>query len=146
MKIRIFYDDINHRIRRSKEVLKLIEKVIRNKNKTPGDLYFIITTDERLTEINREFLKKDTLTDVIAFDYSERNCIKGEVYISKDTVKRNGHNYKVSLRTEMVRVMIHGTLHLCGYKDRNEADRGIMKEEEDFWIMKLKEQENGFLL
>lgn len=135
MKIEIYYDNVNYRIRNKPEILKLIEKVIRSKKRIPGDLSFIITTDIELKKINREFLKRNTLTDVIAFDYSEGKRLKGEIYISGETVQRNAHNYKVSLRNEMIRVMIHGTLHMCGFKDKSACERKKMKEEEDKWLI-----------
>ncbi len=140
MKIIIFYDNINYRIREGKEVLKLVEKVIRKEGKIPGDLYFVITTDKELLKINKEFLGNNSLTDVIAFDYSEKNKINGEIYISKETVKRNSINYKVSLKNEMMRVMIHGTLHLCGYDDKNEKERKKMTEEENEWLIRMEEK------
>lgn len=140
MKIIIFYDNINYRIREGKEVLKLVEKVIRKEGKIPGDLYFVITTDKELLKINQEFLGNNSLTDVIAFDYSEKNKINGEIYISKETVKRNSINYKVSLKNEMMRVMIHGTLHLCGYDDKNEKERKKMTEEENEWLIRMEEK------
>ncbi len=141
MKIKVFYDNINYRIRKSKEALKLIEKVIRKENKIPGDLYFIITTDKELLKINNEFLGRNTLTDIIAFDYSEKNTVSGEIYISEETVKRNSLNYKVSLRNEIIRVMIHGTLHLCGYDDRKEKERKRMKAKENEWLKRNKKKE-----
>ena len=140
MSISLFYDDIKYRLRKSKKALSIIKKVIMDEKKFPGDLYFIITNDNKMVKINREFLKKDTLTDVIAFDYSEEEKITGEIYISKDTVKRNAYNYKVSLRDEILRVMIHGTLHLCGYNDKNEEDRNRMREKENEWIEKEKRE------
>jgi len=100
----------------------------------PGDLNFIITGDESLKNINREFLKHDYYTDVISFRYNEGETIDGEVYISEDTVKRNAKNYKVSYNEEMKRVILHGTLHLCGMEDITEAGRMKMKELEDFWL------------
>jgi len=96
-----------------------VSNAIMDEKKIPGDLYYIITNDKEMLKINKEFLNRDTLTDVIAFDYSEEEKIDGEIYISKDTVKRNANDYKVSLREEILRVMIHGALHLCGYNDKN---------------------------
>lgn len=134
MKIKVFYDELNYRIPEIKEIKRLIEKVIRNENKIPGDLNFIITGDNELKEINIEFLKQDHFTDVIAFDYCKKNVINGEVYISIDTVKINAHNYKISLKEELLRVLIHGTLHLCGYKDKKRDEKELMKNMEDKWI------------
>ena len=138
MSIRIFYDDIKYRLRKSKKAISIIKKVIMDEKKIPGDLYFVITSDKELLKINREFLNRDTLTDVIAFDYVEGKNINGEIYISKETVKRNADNYKISLREEILRVMIHGTLHLCGYNDKKEEEKSIMREKEDIWIEKEK--------
>ena len=143
MKIRIFYDEITYRLKDSKNCLKLIEKVIRNEKKLPGDLYFIITTDNRLIEINREFLKHDYFTDVIAFNNNDNKIVNGEIYISLDTVKKNANNYKVSLRNEMIRVMIHGTLHLFGYTDSNSKEKEVMRKIEDRWLLKLIRQWYG---
>ncbi len=90
--------------------------------------------DEKLKEINNEFLNHNRFTDVIAFDYSVGKSIKGEIYISIDSVKYNANNYKVSLIIEVVRVMIHGALHLCGYEDDSERMKKVMTEIENRWI------------
>jgi len=140
LRIGIFYDNIKYRLKGSRKALKIIEKVIRKEHKIPGDLNFIITNDKELSKINREFLNRDNLTDVIAFNYSENNNINGEIYISKETVKRNSINYKVSLKNEMLRVMIHGTLHLCGYVDKRNKEKMVMKRKEDRWL-KIAEKE-----
>ncbi len=137
MKIKIFYDGLEYRLRNSKNCLKLIEKVIRSEKRIPGDLSFIITTDEKLVEINREFLDHDYFTDVIAFNNNNGKLVNGEVYISLETIKRNAYNYKVSLKNELLRVMIHGTLHLCGYTDSNLREKGVMRREEDKWLDKM---------
>lgn len=138
MSIIIFYDNIKYRLKQSKRITKIIEKVIMMESKIPGDLYFIITNDKTLLKINREFLKRNSLTDVIAFEYSEGKTVKGEIYISKETVKRNAYNYKVSLDEEMLRVMIHGTLHICGYNDRNNEEKSVMRKKENEWIERSK--------
>jgi rRNA maturation RNase YbeY len=93
-----------------------------------------------LLKINKEFLRRDYLTDVIAFDYSDRDRINGEIYISIETVKRNSLNYKVSLKNEMLRVFIHGTLHLCGYEDNNGKEKKRMTDKEDYWIKESKKK------
>ncbi len=138
MSIIIFYDNIKYRLKQSKRITKIIEKVIMMESKIPGDLYFIITNDKTLIKINREFLKRNSLTDVIAFEYSEGKTVKGEIYISKETVKRNAYNYKVSLDEEMLRVMIHGTLHICGYNDKNNEEKSVMRKKENEWIERSK--------
>ncbi len=126
MSIRIYYDQINYRIRKAREIRRFLEKVIRDENKSPGDLVFIITDDETVLTINREFLKHDYNTDVIAFDKSESGLVSGEIYISIDTVRRNAAEYKCRLHEEVIRVMIHGLLHLCGYRDGSVEERKRM--------------------
>ena len=138
MRIKIFYDEIKYRIKGSKNCLKEMEKVIRSEKRIPGDLSFILTNDEKMIDINREFLGHDYYTDVIAFSNNNGNIINGEIYISFDTVKRNSINYKVSLRKELLRVMIHGTLHLCGYDDKTKMEREEMRRIEDNWLIKIK--------
>lgn len=134
MKIRLFYDDIKYRIKNRQKIKELVIKVIRNEEKIPGDLNFIFTSDDSIRKINKEFLKRDNFTDVIAFDYCEGKVINGEIYISVDTVKDNATNYEVSLESEIVRVVVHGTLHLCGYKDKEAEERDKMRLMEDRWI------------
>jgi probable rRNA maturation factor len=136
LKIKVFYDNIDYRIKDKAKTIKLIERVIRSENKIPGDLYFIITNDNELIKINKEFLRRNSFTDVITFDYSNKEIINGEIYISINAVKRNAHNYKVSLYEELKRVMIHGILHLMGYKDKKKKEKEKMTELEDLWLRK----------
>lgn len=138
MKIRVYYDNIKTRLRERKRKLKFIEKVIMEENRIPGDLNFIFTGDENLLEINRKFLNHNYYTDVIAFDYSEGKEISGEIYISMDTVRKNAYNYNVSFESEILRVMLHGTFHLCGYDDKSEEQKAEMRMREDKWINEYK--------
>ena len=139
MSIRIFYDDIPFRIKNWKKTKSLIEKVISGEGKTLDDLNFILTTDEILREINVEFLKHNYNTDVISFNYGDEMLINGEVYISIDTVRKNAKNYKVSYANELLRVLIHGVLHICGYKDEISEERMEMRKREDYWLQNFEE-------
>lgn len=132
--IRLFYDNTIYRLRGSRKILELVERVIRKENRIPGDLNFILTDKFSVRKINKEFLNHDYFTDVIAFGYSENKVIQGEVYMSLENIKENSMNYKVSLKNEIIRVMLHGTLHLCGYEDGKEMERLEMREKEDYWI------------
>lgn len=126
MSIKIYYDKIKFRIRRTGEIKKFLEKVITDEKKSPGDLKFIFTNDETEIEINRKFLRHDFYTDIISFDYSSGNFINGEIYISVDTLRKNASKYNVSINEEVLRLMIHGVLHLCGYRDNSSQQKDIM--------------------
>ena len=134
MSIRIFYDDVGYRLRGWRKAVKLLRKVIGNEKRIPGDLNFIVTTDEAVKKINFDFLKHNYYTDVITFDTSEGDVVNGEIYISLETVKDNASDFNVSLHNEMLRVMIHGILHLCGYKDSSEEERKNMRGLENRWL------------
>jgi rRNA maturation RNase YbeY len=140
LSIRIFYDDVNFRLRGWRKAVKMFCKVVGSENKIPGDLNFIVTNDDELKKINVQFLQHNYFTDVIAFDNGSLNVVGGEIYLSIDTVKINALNYKVSLNNEVLRVMIHGLLHLCGYTDNTEEARNAMKEKEDFWIKEYEKE------
>lgn len=134
MSIRIFYDDTSFRLKGWRKAVKIIENIIEREKKTPGNLNFIITKDESLRKINVQFLEHDYNTDVITFDYCTGDIINGEIYISLETVEKNAINYKASLKKELLRVMIHGVLHLSGYDDKTKKQREEIRGVEDMWL------------
>lgn len=102
-----------------------------------GELSYTFLSDEDLHKLNVEYLNHDTLTDIISFDYTVGKVIQGEIFISLDRVKENASDFKVSFENELSRVMIHGVLHYCGYKDKSEADKLLMRSKEDFYLRLL---------
>ncbi len=99
-----------------------------------GKTDVIITSDEKVYEINTEFLGHDYYTDIITFNYNRGNTVSGEIYISEARVRENAEKYGVSPGTEMRRVIFHGFLHLCGYDDRTEGEKKKMSEMEEMYL------------
>lgn len=108
-----------------------IAEVIESEDKTEGEINYIFCDDEYLLQKNIEFLNHDTLTDIISFDYTMGNLISGDIFISVERVKDNAADYNVSFEEELKRVMAHGILHYCGYKDKSDEDSALMREKEN---------------
>jgi rRNA maturation RNase YbeY len=139
LSIKIFYDETNFRLKGWRKIKRLIQEVIAKELKISDDLNFIITNDKNLRKINIQFLEHDYNTDVITFNYNNGNVINGEIYISLETVKKNGNNYNISLNNELLRVLIHGVLHLVGYDDKTDEQKTIIHEIEDLWLERFEE-------
>lgn len=108
-----------------------ISRVIESEDKVEGDINFIFCDDAYLHSLNMQYLDHDTLTDVISFDYSENNIISGDVFISVERVGENASTYNVTFEDELNRVMIHGILHYCGYKDKLDNEVVTMRNKEN---------------
>jgi len=108
-----------------------IEKICSNEGKIVGDLSLVFCSDNYLLEINQQHLNHDFFTDIVTFDYCVDDLISGDLFISVDRVFENSAIYDVSFFHELHRVIIHGVLHLCGYKDKSEGDELIMRKKED---------------
>jgi rRNA maturation RNase YbeY len=99
--------------------------------KRVGDISYIFCSDEEILRINKQYLNHDYYTDIITFDYTEGEIVSGDLFISLDTVKSNSEKFGAVYEEELRRVMIHGVLHLCGFKDKTTADKKIMREKEN---------------
>ncbi|HUH28991.1 rRNA maturation RNase YbeY [Gelidibacter sp.] len=119
------------------ELSKWISDTISNEGFREGEINYIFCDDAYLLDLNVKFLEHDTLTDIISFDYTLGKLISGDVYISVERVKENAKDFDVTFENELSRVMIHGILHYCGYKDKTESDEAEMRSKENYYISKL---------
>ncbi|SFC96311.1 rRNA maturation RNase YbeY [Algibacter pectinivorans] len=101
------------------------------------EINYVFCDDEYLHKLNVEFLDHDTLTDIISFDYSVGKIIQGDIFISVERVVDNAKDFGVSFNEELMRVIIHGVLHYCGYKDKTEAEAKVMREKENLYLERL---------
>jgi len=113
------------------EISNWLSNVIQSEYKKEGDINYIFCDDDYLVEINQQYLDHDTLTDIISFDYSVGNELHGDIFISIERVRENAQDFKVSFEEELKRVMVHGILHYCGYKDKSSEDEIMMREKEN---------------
>ncbi len=114
-----------------------ISDVITSEGFKEDEINYIFCDDEYLHKLNVEFLNHDTLTDIISFDYSVGKTIQGDIFISIERVKENAEDFKVSFSEELFRVIVHGVLHYCGYKDKSEGDASIMRQKENHYLKLL---------
>ncbi|MES2454963.1 MAG: rRNA maturation RNase YbeY [Bacteroidota bacterium] len=133
-----FNQDISYELKNKTLVRSWIADAILAEGYGLEELNFIFCSDTYLLGLNQQFLNHDTYTDVITFDNSEElKSIVGDIFISIDRIRENARENKVSARHELCRVMIHGTLHLLGYKDKRKADKLRMTEKEDHYLSQL---------
>lgn len=118
-----FKPSVNHKI--------WLQQVIRKEGKVPGDISYIFCDDNHMLENNIAFLDHDTYTDIITFDDCVGSIINGSILISLDRVADNAEKFNKSFENELLRVIVHGTLHLCGYKDKTNEEAKVMRQKED---------------
>lgn len=123
--------DIKMPTLRRREVTAWIRSVAAEYGKSVGDIAYIFCNDEKILEVNREYLNHDYYTDIITFDYCEDNRISGDLFISLDTVRSNAEEQGTEYEDELFRVIIHGILHLCGIDDKGPGEREIMEAAEN---------------
>ena len=132
--IRFFSENIPFIIRHKKLLRAWIVSTIETENWIPGNINVVFCTDKYLHELNFQFLKHDTLTDIVTFDYNRNDEISGDLFISIDRVRENATILGRKVQEELHRVIIHGVLHLCGYKDKDEVNKKKMSSLEDKYL------------
>lgn len=131
--------DLKHRLIGKKVLQQLLVDLFRKEGRSLDNLSVVFCSDEYLLDMNRRFLQHDYYTDILTFDLSERrHNVIGELYISVDRVRENARGMGVSAKEEMWRVIIHGSLHLCGYKDKLKKQQLLMRQKEERYLRLLR--------
>jgi len=137
--IQFFTEDIEYTLRDKTKIRNSLNRLILDENFQSGPINFIFCSDRFLLKYNEFYLKSNTFTDVITFDFSEEEgYISGDIYISIERIRENAKVFRVNLRNELERVMIHGILHLMGMEDNTEEEKNQMREKENRYMQKLK--------
>ena len=133
-----FFSNNSFRLANKDRISLWLLDVIKNEEKSLNEISYSFCSDSELLKVNKEFLNHDTLTDIITFDYSDLSGLSGELLISTERVKENAQEFSQVFNVELRRVMVHGVLHLCGLKDKTDADKLIMTEKEDFYLSRFR--------
>ena len=131
-----YHSECDFQLKDNESITKWLEVAISTENKELGEINYIFCDDQYLLKKNQKYLKHDTFTDIITFDYTEKNRLSGDIFNSIERVKENAINFAVPFETELRRVIIHGVLHLMGYKDKSEEDTETMRSKENFYLSK----------
>lgn len=126
-----FNYESNFNLDNEEAIAAWLSAVIVSEKKKEGEINYIFCDDEYLHKINLEYLNHDTLTDIISFDYTVGNELNGDVFVSIERVQDNAKDFEVSFEEELKRVLVHGVLHYCGYKDKDEESERLMRSKED---------------
>lgn len=139
MAIAFYAEDTKLPAIKKRAVGNWVKEVAATYGKKVGDISYIFCSDEKILEVNRQYLQHDYYTDIITFDYCEGNRISGDLFISLDTVRSNAEQFGATYETELHRVIIHGILHLCGINDKGPGEREIMEAAENKALDLLKD-------
>jgi len=135
--IRFETDDCSMPCINQAKVAGWIAFIAAKQGKIDGNINYLFCSDEKILEYNKQYLQHDFYTDIITFDYSEDDRISGDIYVGVDTVASNASQLGLKVENELLRVIIHGVLHLCGFKDKTPKDEAIMHEQEDIALSYL---------
>jgi rRNA maturation RNase YbeY len=139
MNSRIFFhkEDVAYHVLKKQRIRAWLSFVAKEEGKQMGDISYIFCSDDYLFRMNERYLQAAYFTDVITFDYSEDNMVSGDIFISVDRVRANAKEFKQSFFSEMLRVILHGILHLCGYNDKTKEEEAKMREMEEYYLQKF---------
>lgn len=130
--------DIKFTFKNKRKIIEWINEIIQNEKKVCGQILFVFCSDNFLLDLNQRFLKHNTYTDIITFDYTDGKNLNGEIYISIDRVKENAQKFNVDFEKELLRVIIHGIFHLAGYKDKTKEQKVKMRKKEDLALKMIE--------
>ena len=135
MAVRFFTEEITFKLPHPRKTSAWIKEAIKKENGQLDELNYIFCSDQYLLAINQQYLNHNTLTDIITFGHSEKGTpISGEIYISIERVEENARQFEVSFDEELHRVIIHGVLHLLGFKDKKSSDKALMRKKEEAYL------------
>ena len=129
-----FFEEGRYRLLNKRLIKRWLQLAVANEGKILQDVNIVFCNDEELLEKNVKYLKHNTLTDIITFDYSIGDKLSGEIFISVERVKENALTLNVNFKDELCRVMVHGILHLVGYKDKSKHEKMEMRIKEDYYL------------
>jgi len=132
--IQFFYENLPESVNTDYTIW--LKDIIVSEGKKLGEINYIFCDDEYLLKVNQDYLKHDYYTDIITFDYVKGKTISGEIFVSLQRISDNASTLSKNYEEELRRVLAHGILHLCGYKDKTEEEEQLMRSKEDFYIAK----------
>jgi rRNA maturation RNase YbeY len=133
-KILFFFQDLKVTLENRQGLKKYLESIFKREGRKLGSINYVFCTDKALLGINRQFLSHDFYTDILTFDLSNTDSVQAEIYISVDRVRENAGQLGISLKSELHRVIFHGVLHLCGFKDKKKGENQKMRKKEEFYL------------
>ena len=133
--INYFEEKIKFKLPHPRKTAKWIKNAVEKENSNIDQINYIFCNDDYLAQINKQYLNHTSLTDIVTFDEGEPDALKGDIFISVERVKDNAKKFNVTFEDEIHRVMIHGVLHLIGYKDKTTRSRSIMRDKENTYLI-----------
>lgn len=130
----LFHSESDFVLKNKSQHKKWLKNCISSLKMEVGSINYIFCEDDYLLKINEKYLNHDTLTDIISFDYTENNRLSGDIYISVERVKENASSLSIAFDDELSRVLIHGILHFVGFKDKSQAEKSVMREQENYYL------------
>lgn len=130
-------EDVDFQLENEQKLIDWINLTIQQEEKSATEITYVFCSDEFLYQMNLDYLNHDTYTDIITFDYTENSFVSGDIFISIDRVKENAIKFNTTFLNELSRVILHGVLHLVGYKDKTTEQKQVMRSKEDFYLTLL---------